>query len=232
MKYCVFCGHQIDKNKERCPYCLEDISEETIQKMYKSNITCIKCGSEKVNYRIQRKNKHRIVFEEQIYTCDECGKRFKDKDRLGKSFSNKSQIILSEVETKLITWMLSIIIVITIIAVRVYKKSEAEANWVKMECTGLPVMTFKQIKEGSPYEDEKYKGNSYIFTTTIEEIRNNQIVTPIEPGDYTGSYIKVNKEEIEKLKRYNVGDTITFCGTVKKISLYNKVYVENATIIY
>ena len=110
------------------------------------------------------------------------------------------------------------------------KKTEEE-NWVKLDCTGMQTITFKQIKDGAPYDDDKYKGNSYIFTTTIQEIKGNEIITPIEEGDYSGSYIKVNKEELETLSNYKTGDKITFCGTVRKISMYHKVYVDNATII-
>lgn len=231
MKYCVYCGHQVDKNAKECPYCFEDISEEETEKMYHSNIECIKCGSKNVDYEIKRKNRRKIVYEEQIYTCKDCGKQFKDKNRLGYSFNNNPQIILNGAQKKLIKWIFIFIIAGTISYIIINNRKVEEDNWVKMDCTGLPTMTFKQIKEGAPYDDEKYKGNSYIFTTTIQEIKNNEIITPIEPDDYTGSYIKVNKSELEKLSFYKEGDTITFCGTVKKISMYHKVYVENATII-
>lgn len=231
MKYCVYCGHQVDKIAKKCPYCFEDISEEKTEKLYHSNIECIECNSTNVDYTIKRRNKNRIIFEEQIYTCKECGKQFRDKNRLGYSFNNNPQIILSNNQKKVLKWFFIIIIAFGIYFSIMNNRKNEEDNWVKLDCTGMQTMTFKQIKEGAPYDDEKYKGNSYIFTTTIQEIKNNEIITPIEEGDYTGSYIKVNKAELEKLANYNAGDKITFCGTVRKISMYHKVYVDNATII-
>jgi len=231
MKYCVYCGHQVDKSAKKCPYCFEDISEEKTEKLYHSNIECIKCNSTNVDYNIKRRNKNKIIFEEQIYTCKECGKQFRDKNRLGYSFNNNPQIILSNNQKQVLKWVFIIIIAFGIYFSIMNNRKNEEANWVKLDCAGMQTMTFKQIKEGAPYDDEKYKGNSYIFTTTIQEIKNNEIITPIEEGDYTGSYIKVNKAELEKLANYNAGDKITFCGTVRKISMYHKVYVDNATII-
>lgn len=231
MKYCVYCGHQVDKNTKECPYCYEDISEETTEKLYHSNIECIKCNSTNVDYTIKRRNRNKIVYEEQIYTCKECGKQFRDKNRLGYSFSNSPQIILNGTQQKILKWLIIIAIACGMYFSIMNNKKTEEENWVKLDCTGMQTITFKQIKDGAPYDDDKYKGNSYIFTTTIQEIKGNEIITPIEEGDYSGSYIKVNKEELETLSNYKTGDKITFCGTVRKISMYHKVYVDNATII-
>lgn len=231
MKYCPYCGYKVNKDEKECPNCYEDISDESNEKLYHASVECIKCGSKNVDYKIAKINKHKIVFEEQIYTCKECGKQFKDKNRLGYSFNNNPQIILSVTQKKIIKWLFIILIAAIISFTIIHNKKVKEDNWVRMDCTGLKKMSLKKIKEDAPTGNDKYKGNSYIFTTTIEKINNNEIITPIEKGDYSGSYIKFNKEEVYKLERYKRGDTITFCGTVKKISMYHKVYVENATII-
>lgn len=94
MKYCVFCGREIDIESERCPYCHEDISDDVTSKVYHSNIRCIKCNSKNVDYKIERKEKHEIFYEEEVYTCKECGKVFTDKNRLGPSFSNSFHITI------------------------------------------------------------------------------------------------------------------------------------------
>lgn len=231
MRYCVFCGHQVDINEDTCPFCFEDISEGTTEKLYHANINCINCNSDNVEYSIKRKNKHGIVYEEEVYTCKECGKVFNDKNRLGGSFNNSPQIILSKGQKKLATFSFIVLTIVVIVALYNHNKIVEENSWIKLDCAGMKTMTFKKIKDGAPYDDDKYIGNSYIFQTTIEKIDNNEITTPIEKGDYSGSYIKVNREELKKLSTYKKGDTIKFCGTVKKISTYHKVYVENATII-
>ncbi len=231
MWHCVYCGHSIDTKCKVCPYCGKDVTDEATNKMFHANVKCIKCGSTNVDYKIIEKNRGDVVFEDEEYTCQDCGKKFTDWNRLGSSFNNSPQIILNSAEKKLAKWLVIIGIVLFIIINKNVKRYNEENNWPLMDCSGLQVMSFKQIKEGAPYDDEKYKGNSYIFTTTIQEINGNEIVTPIEEGDYTGSYIKVNKAEREKLATYKEGDVITFCGTVRKISMYHKVYVDNATII-
>ena len=54
------------------------------------------------------------MYEEQIYTCKDCGKQFKDKNRLGYSFNNNPQIILNGAQKKLIKWIFIFIIAGTI----------------------------------------------------------------------------------------------------------------------
>jgi hypothetical protein len=231
MKYCVYCGHEIELKTTSCPYCHKDVSDNATTKVYHSNIKCIKCGSKDVNYEINTYKRDNIICEEEVYTCKNCGKKFNDKNRLGPSFNNNFQIILDNLSKKIIKWCIIIFIVSFVIINNIITTQKEEDSWVKIDCSGLPNMTFKEIKEGAPYSDDKYIGNNYIFTTTIREINGREIVTPIEEGDYTGSYITINKEELEKLANYKIGDTIKFCGTVKKISMYHKVYVKNATII-
>lgn len=231
MKYCIYCGHEINIQDNKCPFCGEDISDNTTNKIYHSNIKCIKCGSSNVDYEIKKINKNNIIYEEETYNCNECGKKFTDKDRLGPSFNNFFQITFGKENKNIIKWCIVILIVILSVVYIEFDIKREEDSWVKMDCTGLPTITFKEIKEGAPYSDDKFIGNSYIFTTTIKEINNREIVTPIEEDDYTGSYITVNKEELQKLSKYKEGDSINFCGTVKDISLYHKVYVKNATII-
>lgn len=92
MKYCVYCGHEINLNDNRCSYCGEDLSDTATNKIYHSNIKCIKCGSSNVDYEISKKNKNNIIYEEEIYTCNECGRTFTDKNRLGPSFNNTFQV--------------------------------------------------------------------------------------------------------------------------------------------
>lgn len=69
MKYCVYCGHEIEVKDKFCPYCNKDVSDEATEKVYHSNIKCIKCGSKNVDYKINIFNKGNISCEEEIYTC-------------------------------------------------------------------------------------------------------------------------------------------------------------------
>ena len=92
MKYCVYCGHEINIQDNKCPFCGEDVSDKATNKIYHSNIKCIKCGSNNVDYEIKRINKNNIIYEEEAYSCKECGKKFTDKDRLGPSHNNSFQI--------------------------------------------------------------------------------------------------------------------------------------------
>lgn len=231
MKYCMHCGMEIDAEDKICPFCSKNVSEEATEKIVKSNLECVKCHSKNVEYRIIKRQKRDIDFEEEQYTCKDCGRQFTDNNRLGPSFNNSPQIILNNAEKKLLKWIFIIVVVCIVVFNYTSNKSKEENSWTHYDCSGLPQMTFKQIKDGAPYDDEKYKNNSYIFTTTIKEINGREVVTPIEDGDYSGSYIYFNNEDAEKLKNYKEGDRITFCGKVTKISMYHKVYVKNASLI-
>ncbi len=231
MKYCIHCGREIGLETTICPYCSKETSENDNNKVYNSNIKCINCDSTNVNYKIKKSIKKDIIHEKSIYICADCNEEFSDDDRIGPSFNNKPQLILSNGTKKIIKWLVIFGITALIVFNHMRNTKLEEDSWQKLDCSGLPTMTFKEIKEGAPYSDDKYIDNSYIFTTTIQEINGNEIITPIEEGDYSGSYITINKEEKEKLSNYKIGDKIKFCGTVKKISMYHKVYVKNATII-
>lgn len=232
MRFCVHCGKQINEKENKCSFCSNDVSENYESIIIKSNIECIKCHSKNIESKIVKKIETGITKEDELYICKDCGKQFTDKSRLGSSFNNNPQIILNSLEKRILKWIIIIIIAIIIISNNLSNKINEENSWIHYDCSGVPEMTFKQIKEGAPNDDNKYKGNTYTFTTTIEEISGRKVITPIEEGDYTGSYIYFNNEDKEKLKNYKPGDTITFCGTVTKISMYHKVYVNNASLIY
>lgn len=235
MRYCIYCGLEINENDKICPNCGENISEDETNKLIKSNVECIKCHSKDVTYHIDKKRKDNIVFEDESFTCNECGKRFTNKNRLGHSFSNNFQLILSNNEKNFIKWLAIIFIIGFLIFQHALKISNEQNSWTRIDYSQLSTITFKEIKKEANTDLDKarnkYVNNSYIFTTTIQEINGREIITPIEDDDYSGSYIYVNNEDIEKLKNYKEGDTITIAGTISKISLYHKVYVQNATII-
>ena len=66
-----------------------------------------------------------------------------------------------------------------------------EKNWTRIDYSGLATITFKEIKEDANKNIDiarnKYINQTYIFTTTILEINGNEIITPIEENDYSGS---------------------------------------------
>lgn len=235
MKYCIFCGLEIGENDKICHNCGENISEVETNRIIQANIECIKCHSHNVTYSITKKKKHNIIFEHESFLCNECGKRFTNKERLGHSFSNKFQILLTNGEKILIKWLLIICVIFFIIVQNGIKTSSEQNSWTRIDYSEFQSITFKEIKEVANKDlDEArriYVGNSYIFTTTIREVNGREIITPIEDNDYSGSYIYINNEDMEKLKKYKEGDIITIAGTISKISLYHKVYVKNATII-
>ena len=235
MRYCIYCGSEVNEIDEICPHCGENISEKETNKLIQSNVECIKCHSKNVTCQINKKKRNNIVFENESYVCNECGRKFTNRERLGHSFSNRFQLLLSSGEKKLLKWLLIICIIAFFVIQHGIQVNNEQNSWTRIDYSGLPTMTFKEIKEEANKSPDsakkKYVNNTYIFTTTIKEINGREIVTPIEDGDYSGSYIYVNNEDMEKLKNYKEGDTITIAGTVTKISLYHKVYVKNATIV-
>ena len=238
MWHCVYCGHEIDTKCKVCPYCGKDVTDDETNKMFHSNVKCIKCGSTNVDYKIIKKNKSNVIFEDEEYTCQDCGKIFTDWNRLGPSFNNSPQIILSSSEKKLAKWVIILGIAAFIIISNNVKKINEENNWPRMDCSGLSETSFAQIQtEAEEYGGldkarEKYYNNSYIFTVHIYEINGKKITNHDSEGNHAYSYIILNKAEREKLSKYKTGDTIRVCGTVKKIGWYAQmVTVENATII-
>lgn len=235
MRYCIYCGLEVNETDKICPNCGENISEEETKKLIQSNVECIKCHSKNVSCHIDKRKRNNIVFENESYICNDCGRKFTNRERLGRSFSNTFQLILSSGEKKLIKWLIIICIICFFIIQNGIKINTEQNSWTRIDYSNLSTITFKEIKEEANTNldnaKKKYINNSYIFTTTIKEINGREIVTPIEDGDYSGSYIYVNNEDMEKLTNYKEGDTITIAGTVYKISLYHKVYVQNATII-
>ena len=238
-KYCIYCGKSINETSKKCPFCYEDVTEESENKKYHSGIRCIKCESENVTFQITKKNIHGIVHEEEVYECKDCGKKFKDNERLGSSWSNGPHVILSRNSKKLIIWCIIIAVIAWIVISNYIEKERIYNNTEKLDCNGLKTMTFRKIQsEAEEYMklDEtrnKYVGKSYIFNVKVKEIKGRKI-THIEgtDGKYAYSYITVNKDELEKIKEYKEGDTIKICGTVDEITgfLYS-VEVKNATII-
>lgn len=236
VRYCFYCGKQVDDDAEECPHCFENISDSEENNKYNAFVECIKCKSMDVEYSIVRKNKKGIVYEEQVYTCKNCGKKFKDKNRLGHSFSNKFQLILSDKQKQIFKWLLIIFIIGFFVIQNEIKINNEQNSWTRIDYSGLPSVTFKEIKEEAHTNldktRKKYVNNTYIFNTTVREINGRKISTQIEDGAYSGAYIYVNNEDIEKLKSYKEGDSITIAGTVYKISgTYHTIYIQNATVI-
>ena len=159
MKYCVYCGNKVDEKNDICPYCKRSIAEEKTNCIPHVNIKCVKCGSSNINYQIKEKNIDDVTFEDIEYTCQDCKKKFNDFDRLGPSFNNKYQLIFSRAEKKAIKWLIIFIVAIVIIAYKSISRIYEETNWELMDCSGLPKMSFIQIKEGAPDNDYKYKEN-------------------------------------------------------------------------
>ena len=114
MKYCVYCGHEIGLESNNCPFCGKDVSEQATSKVYHSNIKCIKCGSNNVTYEIKSSNKGGTTYEEEYYTCGDCGRIFTDKNRLGPSFSNSLHlnITIGSGTRKLLYFLLIVCIVV------------------------------------------------------------------------------------------------------------------------
>lgn len=240
MKYCVYCGHQVDKKDNICPNCYEDITEEKTDKLYHSNVECIKCKSKNVDYKIIRKNKSRIVYEEQIYTCNECGKQFNDRNRLGYSFNNTPQLILNGNSKKIIKILLTIAVFIFIcfkldIMGMITSKQPTTYDYVQ-NCTGLQTMKLADIYHA--YNDNKesatemYVGKPFIFEGKIFRIDMDKGILQLDSEEISPE-VYFNKAEKSKLENYKAGDNIRLCGVLKnkKTILSVPIFVENATII-
>ena len=236
MKYCVYCGHQADKNAKECPYCFEDISDENTEKLFHANVECIKCKSRNVEYSILKMNKRRIVYEEQLYTCKECGKQFKDKNRLGYSFNNNPQLILGSGIQKIFKYIF--IFTFAFIFVHFFWNSSPEQtsyDYVQ-DCTGLQKVKLADIYHA--YNDNKdaaiemYTDKPFIFEGKIFRIDSDKTMLQIDSEEISPD-VFVNKEEQSKLDKYKAGDTIRVCGIVKskKTLIAVPIFVENATII-
>ena len=210
-----------------------------MNKMIRDNIECIKCHSKGVQCDINRKNKDGILFEEEQYTCLNCGKKFTDKNRLGASFNNIPQIILNDVEKKILKWIIIVIVIVLIFmwgkSLRIQKVEKAK-NWQRIECNGLPVASSdninKMVGNNKSLTKEQYLNKNFIFSGTIYGIYLDEDMPYIRIEDsYTSPSYYLNFSEVEKARRYNTGDRITVCGTITDIGgLYSTIKVENVTI--
>ena len=240
MKYCFYCGKQVSQNAEECPHCFENISNSEENKKYHAFVECIKCGSNNVEYNLIKKNKGGIVYEEQVYTCNECGKQFRDRNRLGKSFNNTPQIILGDNLKAIIKWIIIIgIIIYFMVKCDIFGKiasSVPTAYDYIQDCNGLQTVQlvdiYKEYQENENTATEKYIGKAFIFEGKIFRIDSDKTMLQID-SDYISPEIYVNKNEQTKLDKYNSGDTIRVCGIVKskKTLVSVPIFVENATII-
>lgn len=240
MKYCMHCGMEIDAEDKVCPFCSKNVSEEATEKMVKSNIECVKCHSKNVEYRIIKRQKRDIDFEEEQYICKDCGRQFTDRNRLGSSFNNNPQIILNSAEKKLIKWIIvAIVIVIVIFNYKgeKAKKVEEAKNWERISCNGLPTASsdriYDMVQENKSLATEQYLNKNFIFTGTIygiyldDDIPNIRIEETVTSPTYY-----LNFAEVEKAKKYNKGDKITVCGTITKMGgMYSVIQVENVIIV-
>lgn len=86
-----------------------------LKKKRRYSKNCVYCGSEDINYNLNTINKKDIIFEEKIYSCQNCGKYFRDKDRLGPSFSNGPLIIIGNGTRKIIKWLIMIAFVVIVL---------------------------------------------------------------------------------------------------------------------
>lgn len=240
MKYCFYCGKQVNDNAKECPHCFEDISNSEENKKYHAFVECIKCGSTNVEYNIRRKNKRGIVYEEQVYTCKDCGKQFRDKNRLGHSFNNNPQVILGDNFKKLIKWLIIIGIIIFFLVKcdvfsRLANSGPTTYDYVQ-DCNGLQTVQlidiYKEYQDNKELATEKYIGKAFIFEGKIFRIDSDKTMLQID-SDYISPDVYVNKNEQPKLDKYNSGDIIRVCGIVKskKTFISVPIFVENATII-
>lgn len=240
MKYCFYCGKQVDKDETVCPFCHENISILDEKKKFHAFVDCIKCGSKNVEYSISMKNKNGIVHEEQTYRCKDCNKEFKDKNRLGHSFSNRNQIVLGDNLVKIIKFLLIIAIVI-FLCIKCDIAGRFKANTPKvydyvLDCKGLPkaelINIYNEYKADKKTAKEKYHKKAFIFEGKIFDIHKEDGEFQLE-SDFISPTIYFNKDEKYKLQNFNDGDTIKICGIVKfkKTLISVPLHVENATVI-
>lgn len=240
MKYCMHCGHEIDIDAKSCPNCFNEIKDD----IFNPKIKCIKCGSMDVECTILEKRKSNIDFEENLYICNNCNKKFKDKNRLGKSFNNNPQIILNQVEKKIISFLIYTLIFIVVFLKLMAnsklsddKKYEEVSNWTRIDCTGLQTASSDYIYDNvishKEQMKETYLNKNFIFTGKIYllELDKKMPYIRIEETTTSPEYY-LNLLEVDRARNYKVGDNITVCGTITKIGgLYSTIKVENVTII-
>ena len=240
MKYCFYCGKQVDKEASICPHCHEDISYLEEKKKYTAFVDCIKCGSKNVEYSISIKNKNGIVHEEQVYRCKDCNKEFKDRNRLGRSFSNRKQIVLGDNLVNIIKFIL-IVCVIIFICVKCDVVGRFKANTPKVydyvqDCSGLQkaelIEIYHEYKKDKKGAKEKYENRAFIFEGSIFRIDIDDGLIQLDSENISPE-IYFNKSETPKLSDYNPKDMIKICGIVrfKKTLIAVPLMVENATVI-
>ena len=240
MKYCVYCGHEIDLETNKCPYCYKDVSDNATIKVYHSNIKCIKCGSDNGDYEINAFNRGNIMCEEEIYTCKDCGRKFSDRNRLGSSFNNNFQIILGDNFKKIIKYLLTFGIVLFILIKlnffsAIFDSGPTTYDYVQ-NCNGLQTIKLADIYHA--YNNDKdtatemYADKPFIFEGKIFRIDSDKTMLQIDSEEISPD-IYVNKAEQYKLEKYKAGDTIRVCGIIKtkKTLIAVPIFVENATII-
>lgn len=236
----MYCGKEVDTEDKVCPFCSKNISEEASERMFKSNVECIKCHSPNVEYIIVKKQKNDICFEEEQYTCKDCRSQFTDKNRLGPSFNNSPQIMFNSVEKKLMKWILIIIVVVIMIINykgEQIKKVEEAKNWEKISCNGLPNASsdriYDMVQENKSSATEQYLNKNFIFSGTIYGIYLDDDMPNIRIEEkVTSPTYYLNIAEIDKARKYTKGDKITVCGTITKMGgMYSVIQVENVTII-
>ncbi len=240
MKYCFYCGKQVDENAKECPHCFEDISNSEENKKYNAFVECIKCGSSNVEYNIVKRNKRGIVYEEEVYTCKECGKQFRDRNRLGYSFNNNPQIILGDNLKKIIKFLITAgIVIFILVKLNIFgmiSSSQPTTYDYVQDCNGLQTVKLADIYHA--YQDNKdsakemYVGKPFIFEGKIFRIDSDKTMLQMDSEEISPD-IYINKNEKYKLDNYKAGDTIRVCGILKdkKTIIAVPIFVENATII-
>ncbi len=236
LKHCAFCGAGISLNSDHCPHCGREILDEEINKYHSNVIECIYCGAKGVSYKIVKKDEKEYSFEEEIYTCEKCGKSFKDKDRLGPSFNNSPRIILSSGMAKMVKYLFAF--AFAYIFVHFFWNSspkQTSYDYVQ-DCNGLQevrlVDIYNSYKDNKDAAIEMYVDKPFIFEGKIFRIDSDKGMLQVDSENISPE-IYINKAEQSKLDKYKAGDTIRVCGIVKtkKTIIAVPIFVENGTIV-